>query len=51
VINTSSPDFPNFTKGYFCVVSGPTGHDAAVAAAAHLRTTGVSPEAYAKNAC
>lgn len=51
VINTSSPDFPNFAKGYFCVVSGPTGHDAAVAAATHWRTTGVSPGAYAKNSC
>jgi len=51
VINTSSPDFPNFARGYFCVVSGPTDHDAAVAAAAHWRTTGISPQAYAKNAC
>jgi hypothetical protein len=51
VINTSSPDFPKFTKGYFCVVSGPTDHDAAVAAAAHWRITGISPDAYAKNGC
>jgi hypothetical protein len=51
VINTSSPDFPNFSRGFFCVVAGPTDRAAALAAAAHWRITGAAPEAYAKNAC
>ena len=51
VINTSSPSFSNFANGYFCVVSGPLDRDAALGAAEHWRNVGVSPNAYAKQAC
>ncbi len=49
VINTSSPEFPNFRPGYFCVVNGPMSYGAANSTVARLRR--VSPTAYAKNGC
>lgn len=49
VINTSSDEFPNFTRGYYCVVIGPSGQRDAQATARSYR--GISPTAYAKSGC
>ena len=51
VINTSSPAYPNFQNGFFCVVSGPLDRNTALSTAGYWRSTGVSPNAYAKSAC
>ena len=51
VINTSSPAFPNFASGYFCVVNGPLDRSTAIDTANYWQSTGASPGAYAKNAC
>lgn len=49
VINTSSDEFPNFTRGYYCVVIGPSGQSQAQATARSYR--GISPTSYAKSGC
>jgi hypothetical protein len=49
VINTSSDEFPNFTRGYFCVVEGPMGQSEAQATARSYRN--ISPTSYAKRGC
>jgi len=51
VLNTSSPEYPNFSSGFFCVVAGPMDRDSAISTADYWRSTGVSLSAYAKNAC
>ena len=49
VIDTTSERYPNFRPGYYCVVEGPMSRGAAVGTANSYR--GISPTAYAKNAC
>jgi hypothetical protein len=49
VINTSSDEFPNFQRGYYCVVNGPMSRDRAQGEARRWRNSGVSRDAYAKD--
>jgi hypothetical protein len=51
VVNTSSPAYPNFQSGYFCVVTGPLDKTSATNTANYWRSIGVSPDAYIKSAC
>jgi len=51
VIDTSSPEYPRFTPGYFCAVSGPKSKSAARATARNMRRAGISKSAYVKNSC
>jgi hypothetical protein len=48
VINTSSDEFPNFQRGYHCVVIGPMSRAAALAEARQWKSSGRSRAAYAK---
>lgn len=49
VIDTSDSDYPNFRRGYYCVVEGPMSRGRALSAAD--RASDFAPSAYAKNAC
>lgn len=49
VIDTSDSDYPNFRRGYYCVVDGPMSRGRALSAAD--RASDFAPSAYAKNAC
>jgi len=51
VIDTSGPQYPNFRPGFFCVVSGPTDMNAALATVVRWQNSGVSPDAYVKHSC
>ncbi len=51
VIDTSSPAFPNFSPGFYCVADGPMPRHRALNAARIWRHEGVAPDAYAKSAC
>lgn len=51
VVNTSSPAYPNFQSGYFCVVSGPLERASALETADYWRSIGVSQSAFAKSSC
>lgn len=50
VVDTSSPDFPNFAGGYYCHVVGPKGKSAAQATASRMKAEGFA-SAYIKNGC
>ena len=50
VIDTSSDEFPNFQRGYYCVVEGPMrSQSRAQDIARRWRNSGVSRDAYAKD--
>lgn len=49
VVDTSDDDYPNFRRGYYCVVEGPMSRRRALSAAD--RASDFAPTAYAKNAC
>lgn len=51
IVDTSSPGYPNFRSGYFCVVAGPTDLNTASATVASWQNSGVSPDAYVKHSC
>jgi hypothetical protein len=49
VINTSSDEFPGFTRGYFCAVVGPLKSRAAAQSEAVTWRAGAAPDAYVKD--
>lgn len=49
VIDTNDEDYPNFRRGYYCVVDGPMSRGRALSEAD--RALDFAPSAYAKNAC
>jgi len=49
VIDTSSDEFPNFTRGFFCAVVGPLKSRSAAQAEAKSWQTRAAPEAYVKD--
>ncbi|NEV01372.1 hypothetical protein [Bradyrhizobium uaiense] len=51
VLNTSSPEYPNFASGFFCVAAGPMDRETAISTVDYWRSSGVSLSAYAKSAC
>ena len=50
VINTGDSDYPNFRRGYYCVVEGPMSRKRAQRQARRARRD-FAPTAYVKNAC
>ncbi|MGI9522771.1 MAG: SH3 domain-containing protein [Hyphomicrobiaceae bacterium] len=50
VVNTSSPNYPNFRPGWQCAVVGPLEREVAQASAEQMRYSSV-PSAYAKSSC
>jgi hypothetical protein len=49
VVDSSSPEFPNFRPGWYCSAFGPMSYDEAVSTRDSLR--GRYPTAYAKSSC
>lgn len=49
VIDTSSDEFPNFSRGYFCAVVGPLKSRSAAQAEAKHWQAGAAPDAYVKD--
>jgi hypothetical protein len=49
VINTSSDEFPGFTRGYYCAVVGPLKSRAAAQSEAVTWRSGAAPDAYVKD--